>query len=198
MAGGTGPLAVTGETPLATIVACLDQAGIGHMVVGSFASTYYGPPRTTQDIDLVVDITPESFEAFLGLLDRGRYYVPEDSARASVATRDQFNVIDLESTWKLDLIALKDDPFSIEQFARRRKAEIDDTWIFLASPEDTVLAKLLWARLGGSERQLRDVSGVLETLAGQLDEAYLDRWADELGVREVLDGLRSGVAVEDR
>jgi hypothetical protein len=76
MAGGTDPLAVTGETPLATIVACLDQAGIGHMVVGSFASTYYGPPRTTQDIDLVVDITPESFEAFLALLNRGRYYVP--------------------------------------------------------------------------------------------------------------------------
>jgi hypothetical protein len=67
---------------------------------------------------------------------------------------------------------------------------------FIASPEGTILAKLMWARLGGSERQHRDVAGMLGVLAGRLDEAYLDRWADELRAREALDELRAGVAQE--
>jgi hypothetical protein len=187
---------MTGETPLRAIVTALDLAGIGHMIVGSIASTYYGPPRTTQDIDIVVDIEPASFERFLDELDQERYYVPVENARAAVAAKDQFNVIDLESAWKLDLISRKEDPFAREQFARRRPVTIDDTAVYLASPEDTILAKLIWARLGGSERQRRDVAGVLDALRGRLDEPYLDRWADELGVREVLDQLRAEVAQE--
>jgi hypothetical protein len=183
---------MSGDTPLGQVVETLDRAGIGHMIVGSFASTLYGPPRTTQDIDLVVDIATESLHRFLELVDHNRFYIPEDSAKQAVLDAGQFNVIDLDSTWKLDLMALGDDPFSATQFARRQPAVIDGAEVYVASAEDTVLAKLRWHRLGGSDRQLRDVSGVLEVMAGHLDETYLDHWANELGVRDLLDGLRAG------
>jgi hypothetical protein len=184
--------------PLRDVVLALDEAEIGHMVVGSIASTHYGPTRSTQDIDLVIDPREAEFERFLTSLDHERLYVPDEMARQALHPNGQFNIIDYHSPWKIDLMMLGEEPFDTVQFERRRPASIGGIDVFVASPEDTVLAKLRWHRLGGSGRQLQDVAGILEVMAGQLDEDYLDRWADELGVREVLDGLRSGVAVEDR
>jgi hypothetical protein len=178
--------------PLADVVRSLDEAGIEHMVVGSVASTHYGPARATQDVDLVIDPDEASLERFLTGVDHERLYVPGAMAREALQDRGQFNVIDYHSSWKIDLMMRGTEPFDIAQFERRRWATIGEVDVFVASPEDTVLAKLRWHRLGGSARQLEDVSGVLEVMAGQLDEAYLDRWAGELGLRELLDEVRSG------
>jgi hypothetical protein len=183
--------------PLKAVVEALDDAEIGHMVVGSVASTHYGPARATQDIDLVIDPREADLERFLVSLDRERMYVPDELARGALRSHGQFNIIDYHSPWKVDLMVIGDEPFDAAQFERRRRTSIGGIDVFVASPEDTILAKIRWHRLGGSERQLQDVAGILAVMAGQLDEAYLDRWADELGVRDVLDGLRSGVAVED-
>jgi hypothetical protein len=173
---------VSTEHPLRQIVRELDRAGIEHMLAGSFASTFHGDPRTTHDIDLVIDCEREALDRFVRQLDPARYYVSAAAADEAWRRRGQFNVVLLESGWKVDLIVRKQRPFSREEFARRQPAEIAGARVWVASAEDTIVSKLEWARAGESERQLRDVIGILEARAGELDLAYLERWVRELGL----------------
>lgn len=167
---------------LARFVQSLDAAGIPFMVAGSFASTAHGMPRTTQDLDLVVD--PPSvveLDAFVRALPTGQYYVDADTARDALRRRSMFNVIDLSSGWKVDLIIRKNRAFSRDEFARRIKLTLFDVEVFVASPEDTIVAKLEWSKeSGGSERQRRDVAGILATIGSQLDRDYVEQWVRDL------------------
>lgn len=173
---------------LATIVAALDAAGVPHMLAGSMASSFHGEPRSTQDIDLVIDPDDASLRQFAESLDRSRFYVGD--AAVAMQHRDQFNVIDLETGWKVDLIIRKNRPFSRTEFDRRRPVELLGVSTHLATAEDTILAKLEWARAGGSERQLSDAVAMLRVGRGELDTASLQRWAGELGVADLLDQAR--------
>lgn len=168
---------------MSTIVALLDDAEIPHMLAGSMASTFHGEPRMTRDIDMVIDPTIESMTQFVSALDRERFYV--DGAVEAVRRRDMCNVIDIETGWKVDLIVCKERPFSREEFGRREPAIVGGVDLFVATAEDTVLAKLEWRMKSGSDRQFRDVVAVLS--AQDLDREYLRRWAAELGVLESLD-----------
>jgi hypothetical protein len=173
---------VTSQTALARIVAALDAAGIPHMVAGSLASTFHGEPRTTQDIDIVIDPTRETLDRLVRSLDPAAFYVSAKAAEEALRRRGLFNVIDLASGWKVDLIVRQDRPFSHSEFGRRAAGRILGVDLFVATAEDTILAKLEWARLGESERQLRDVVGVIEVCGDALDRAYIARWTRELGV----------------
>jgi len=171
---------------LARLVEALDRAGVPHMLAGSFASSVHGSPRTTQDIDLVIDPTFESLDRLLLALRGGDdLYLDPEVARDELRRRGQFNVIDLRSGWKADLIFRKARAFSRSELDRRAPALVLGVQVFTASAEDTVLAKLEWAKLGESERQLRDVRGILEVKGESLDRGYIERWVDDLGVREL-------------
>ncbi len=172
-------------SPLATIVAELDRFGIPHMVAGSFASTLHGEPRTTRDIDLVIDPDEPSLQRLADELDRSRFYVSKEAVGEAWERRGQFNVVLLDSGWKADLIIRKDRPFSHSEFERRQHATIGDAQVFVATAEDTIVAKLEWAREGESERQLRDVAGILGMSGDRLDHAYVERWVREMGLGEV-------------
>jgi hypothetical protein len=176
---------VTSEHPLRQIVEQLDRAGIEHMLAGSFASTFHGDPRTTHDIDLVIDCDRASLDRFVQGLDPGCFYASPEAADEAWCRRGQFNVVLLDTGWKVDLILRKERPFSREEFARRQRAEVAGVPVWVASAEDTILAKLEWARAGESERQLRDVLGVLEARRGELDLAYIERWVRDLGLSEL-------------
>lgn len=176
------------------IVDALDDSGIPFMVAGSLASSMHGEARSTADIDLVIDPPPGKLERLLRALDSERWYVNAESAHRAVGQRGQFNVIDTTSQWKIDLMVRKDRPFSRSEFSRRTPATIGGSVVFVATAEDTVLAKLEWAKSGGSDRQLRDVVGILAARAGGLDDAYLDLWAPELGVTDLLATVRSKAA----
>lgn len=177
--------------PLGWVVAALDAAGIPHMLVGSFASMAHGAPRATQDIDLVIDPTPAALDRFLaGFADDDRVYV-SSSAQAALAERDQFNLIDTTTGWKVDLIIRKERPFSRSEFGRRVRLPTMGVDVYVATAEDTVLAKLEWAAMGGSERQLEDAATVLAVRGDDVDDEYLDRWAAELGVVELLSEARA-------
>lgn len=169
---------------LTRIGALLDAAGIPFMVAGSFASTYYGVPRTTHDIDLVVDPSRAALDSFLASLGTDDYYADPDVAREALATRSQFNVIDMATGWKIDFIIRKDRAFSREEMTRRQSATVMGARIFVASVEDTIIAKLEWAKLGASERQERDVAGLLEVHRDAIDRAYVERWVRELDLVE--------------
>jgi hypothetical protein len=168
---------------LSTIVAAIEGAGIPYMVTGSLASAYYAIPRSTQDVDIVIDPVEQSLDALVDrLLDAG-FYVDRDAALEAWRLRGQFNVIDGAGGWKADLIVRKDRPFSAEELERRRRASILGIEVALARVEDVLLAKLEWSKLGDSELQRRDIAQLLERQRGRLDIEYVERWVAELGLQ---------------
>jgi len=171
---------------LARLSAKLTAAGIRHMVVGSFASSFHGVPRSSQDLDIVIDPDAGSLQRFLDSLPAAEYYADADAALDAFRRRSQFNVIDTATAWKVDLIVRKARPFSIEEMRRPIEGDLLGARIFVASAEDTVISKLEWAKLGGgSELQLRDAAGIV-ALHGtsKLDVAYIERWVSELGLED--------------
>ncbi len=162
------------------MVAALETAGIPYMLTGSFASSYHGVPRATQDIDLVIAPTREQLTQLLAQLPRTEYYVDEDAAFDALAGESQFNAIDLSTGWKIDFICRRSRAFSKMEFERRVLADLDGSPLFIATAEDVVLAKLEWAKLGGSQRQMEDVAGLLRVRSGDLDMAYIMKWVAAL------------------
>ena len=186
---------MTSEHPLRQIVHELDRAGIEHMLTGSFASTFHGDPRTTNDIDLVIDCDRDALDQLVRQLDPGLFYVSAEAADEAWRRRGQFNVVILESGWKVDLILRKNREFSREEFSRRQPEEIAGARTWLASAEDTIIAKLEWAQAGESERQIRDVVGVLETRAEELDLAYVERWVRELDLADLWERAKAEAGI---
>lgn len=167
---------------LARLVRLLDAADIPFMIAGSFASAAHGLPRTTQDLDVVIDPADgDALELLVQSMTPEDYYVDADAARDALRRRGMFNVIDQASGWKVDFIVRKNRAFSRDEFARRTQLSLLDVPVWVASPEDTVVAKLEWSKQsGGSERQRRDVAGILVTVGEELDRAYVERWVHEL------------------
>lgn len=167
---------------LAALGSALDAAGIQWMVAGSVASSTWGEVRSTQDIDLVVVASRPALVQLCKALPPERWYADVDMAIDAARRQSMFNIIDLESGWKVDVILRKGRPFSQAEFARRRRVEVDGVEVWVTSPEDVILAKLEWAKATGSERQIRDAAGIVAVQGEALDEAWLRRWARELGV----------------
>lgn len=162
--------------------AALDHAGIAYMLTGSFASVYYGSPRSTQDIDLVIAANPAQLRALIERLPSAEYYADLDAALEAHKRESLFNIIDLKTGWKIDMIIRKARPFSQEEFGRRQLLNMQGVSLFVASAEDVILAKLEWSKLAQSQRQIEDAAGILKIRADSLDRSYLDKWVGELGL----------------
>ena len=160
------------------------------MITGSTASSVYGEPRATQDVDVLIDPTPEQLDRLLSSF-RGAFYVSLDEAGQALSTRGMFNVVDLETGWKADLIVCPNRVFDRLEMGRRRKETILGVDVWVISPEGSVLSKLEWSRLGGSEMQFRDAAGVLSGCRDSIDWDYLERQAGNLGVADLLEKARS-------
>ena len=181
--------AVTQIGVLGQILDALEEVGIPYMIVGSFASGFHGEFRATQDADIVIDPTPEQLQAFVARV-RDDFYVSPEAAAEALARRGQFNLVHFESAWKIDLIVRKERPFSRMEFERRQEGSIGEHPAAINSPEDVILSKLEWAKASRSERQVRDAAGVVAAWGDALDWDYLDRWAEELSVSDLLAQLR--------
>lgn len=164
------------------VVARLDAADIPHMLTGSFAAAYHGHPRATQDIDFVIAPTAAQIRALIGALPREEFYADSAAALEALAHEGLFNLVDLTTGWKVDLICRKERPFSRQEFERRTHAVVDGIALDIATVEDVILSKLEWARLGESTRQVEDVAALLAIRGDDLDHAYLDRWVPALGI----------------
>lgn len=179
-------------TALAPVVEALESLGVRHYVSGSVASSAHGLARASVDVDIVADLDSQHVVALVRRL-QGAYYVDEDRVRSAVQARRSFNLIHLATMFKVDVFVSKRRPFDREALARARPEALEEgadaTRYFVASAEDTILAKLEWFRAGGevSERQWSDVVGVLKTIQLRADEEYLRRWAGSLGVGDLLD-----------
>lgn len=173
------------------VAAAFDVAGIRYFLGGSVASALYGEARSTRDVDLVAAMMPAHVEPFVAALG-GEFYADSRAIAHAVASRRSFNVIHLDTMVKADIFVFRADPFGRSQFARRVGKQLTPdhpTSIYVASAEDTVLAKLQWYReCGGvSDRQWNDVLGVLKVQGPTLDRAYLREWARELKLADLLD-----------
>jgi hypothetical protein len=153
------------------------------MITGSVASSYHGEPRATRDLDIVIDPDRGGISRLVGELQAAGLYVDADAALHALDDRTQFNAIEATTGWKVDFLIRKDRPFSREEFGRRARANLLGTPAWIASPEDTIVAKLEWAVASGSDRQLSDVAAMLDIGGGSLDLAYIDGWVAGLGLR---------------
>ena len=176
------------------VLDALETLEIPYMVVGSFASTFWGRPRTTHDADLVVQI-PQGKGRELARLLAPDFYAPEFVIEEAVLKRDQFNVIHREQAFKVDLWLLKDVAYDRERFRRRLLGLLFDREVWITSPEDVILSKLQWYQMAsGSDRQFQDVLEVYEIQESFLEHNYLDRWARSLGLLGLLEQVRQRAA----
>jgi hypothetical protein len=156
------------------------------------ASNAWGIPRTTHDLDFVIQLPQSQIAALAGAFASPDYFLDEAAIRAAYQPPYQFNLIHVPSALKADFWLLRPIPFEREMFSRRVK----DAWfgetIWLATAEDVILHKLHWNRITPSDRQLGDVAGVMAVQRGKLNAAYMRSWAAELGVAADLEAALSG------
>ena len=172
------------------VVKVFEELGIAYHIGGSLASSAFGIARSTLDVDIVADIKPEQASDISENL-RGEFYVDPEMIINAIQKESSFNLIHLETLFKVDIFPLKNHPFDQQAFQRRlQKAISEETsqQLFFATPEDIILHKLVWYKTGEevSDRQWIDIQGVLKVQGDQLDMAYLNHWAKELGVSELL------------
>lgn len=179
-------------TRLTLLVAqTLEQLGIAYAVGGSLASSLHGVMRSTLDVDIVTDMRLEHIPPLVAALSK-EFYADDEMMRGAIEHHSSFNLIHYETAFKVDIFIRKLRAFDQMQLERRETSIIatdPEQSIYVVSPEDIVLAKLEWYRMGRevSDRQWRDILGVIKTRAGELDLAYLRKWAIELKVSDLLE-----------
>jgi hypothetical protein len=180
------PLAITQK-----VTAALERLGIPYFIGGSLASSVHGVIRATLDADLVADLHLEHIPGLVNTL-KSEFYIDEEMIVDAVIHAGSFNLIHLESMFKVDVFILKQQPFDLTQMSRRMPVTIGDDSanpVYFSTAEDMILVKLAWFRAGGevSERQWQDVLGMLSLQSGSLDRAYLQGWAETLGLADLLE-----------
>ena len=184
-------------TPLVEV---LEELGVTYHIGGSVASSIYGLPRLTIDVDIIVDLRLEHVRPLVIRLQT-EYYIDEDMIWDAIRRRSSFNVIHLETMLKVDVYIPKSRPFDQEELRRvQQEVLLEGTRpLNVASPEGTILNKLEWYRMGGevSDRQWNDILGVLKVQGTHLDMSYLQRWAANLKVTDLLERALIDAGLKD-
>jgi hypothetical protein len=178
-------------TVLSLVASILEQQQIIYVLVGSFASSIHGMYRSTADIDIVADLKSDQVIPLLTALQEG-FYVEEHAVREAIERQRSFNAIHFETVFKVDIFIPKSDEFSRKQLERRELREIApgiEQKIYVATAEDTIVAKLRWYNAGGrvSSTQWADVVGIIGASSSRLDLDYLREWSEKLGQTELLE-----------
>ncbi len=168
----------------------LEQLGISYYITGGVASIAYGEPRTTRDLDLVVEVKQAYITRLVAALEQAGFYCPPGAVEDIQTGRGQvLSVTHMETILNADIVLSPDNTFERSKMQRRRLESLDEAGImqfWIASPEDLILAKLLWGQTSQSEKQWRDVLGVLKVQGETLDFEYMKQWAKVLGVVDAL------------
>jgi len=168
------------------VVSALERLGLRYFVTGSTVTIFFGEPRFTNDIDIVVDLPEGTVPEFCRQFPEDDFYISEAAALDAVRRRSQFNIIQPRSGLKVDVIVPEASEFNRARFARARRVHAGDGWdASFSSPEDAIVKKMEFFREGGSDKHLRDIAGVLTTSGSEIDRAYIDQWVTTLGLTEI-------------
>lgn len=173
------------------VARAFEKLGLRYLIGGSLASSLHGVPRSTNDADMLAEV-PAALADDIAAELAGEFYVDADMIRDAAVRGASFNVIHLATMFKVDVFVATRDPMTQEEMRRRQEHRLspdDEARAFFASAEDTVLQKLDWYRRGGeiSERQWKDILGVLRMQGSSVDVTYMKKWATHLGVSDLLD-----------
>lgn len=179
------------DMALEPLIKIFKELSISYYICGSVASSAFGISRTTQDIDIVSNIKIESVDTIFEILKK-EYFIDKEMILDAINTKTSFNLIHLETMLKLDIFILKNENYHLMTLSRaiedRLEQNEDSLRIFLSTPEDIILSKLIWYKMGDeiSERQWLDIRGVIKIQSKNLDLEYLMQWAKELKVFSLL------------
>jgi hypothetical protein len=173
---------------LELIVEILNHLGIPYLVTGSVAAMAYGEPRLTNDIDIVAAIEYRHVDGLLAAFPSEQFYISEESIRDAIRYRKQFNIIHPASGLKADIIIRENTPFNESRFSRIRRIKAGENYeAYFAAPEDVIIMKMYYYKEGGSEKHLRDISGIMKISGSEIDSAYVSLWAQKLNLSEIWD-----------
>ena len=176
------------EDILINTIKKINKLDIPYMLTGGVAVIFYGKPRMTHDIDVVVEIDQTHIPKIIKLFKK-EFYVSEEAINESVMHKSMFNIINLDSGIKIDFWIRNDNEYDIERFNRRQKYMISGNEIFFSSPEDIILKKLLWYKDSQIDKHLDDTFGILQIQNENLDYKYIKKWSTKLSVSNLLNQL---------
>lgn len=175
---------------LARLVSALERLQIPYLITGSVAAMAYGEPRLTNDIDVVVDLDEYHVRGLLAQFPVDEFYLSDEAIRDALIRKGQFNIIHPASGLKIDVMVQQGTAFEQSRFSRARLVYFTDKQGGrFAAPEDVIVKKMEYYRDGGSEKHLRDIAGIMKVSAATIDQAYIGRWADQLGLRDIWDAV---------
>jgi hypothetical protein len=163
-----------------------DQLAIRYFVTGSNASILYGEPRLTNDIDIVADIAVRDVDEVIAQFPSGDFYISRPAFVDAIVRQSMFNIIHIPTSYKVDVVIAPPSAFLQSQFARSKRVAIrEGQTVYVCSPEDVILNKLRFYKMGQSDKHLRDIAGVLRITGEAVDRAYVGEWAERLGLSEI-------------
>jgi len=172
---------------LKLVASRLNDAEVDYMLSGSVALTFYGKPRMTRDIDIVIVIPPREIDRFVKIFEQD-FYIDRDMVEDAVRNQSMFNIIHLETVIKVDFIIRKTQEYRILEFSKRKKMQLEEQEVSVVSLEDLIISKIYWAKDSFSEMQIKDIVSLLDL---DLDMVYVQDWCARLGLdmilRKVLD-----------
>ena len=176
---------------LERLVEAFEQLEIPYLVTGSIAAMAYGEPRLTNDIDIVADVQMSNIPDLLTAFPPSEFYLSEDAMTEAIRHASQFNIIHPASGLKVDVIVRKDTAFNRSRFSRSRTITFGERAdATFAAPEDVILKKMEFYNEGGSEKHLRDITGILKISAGEIDNAYITEWATRLDLNPIWEAVK--------
>jgi hypothetical protein len=179
-----------------SVIRALERMGVEYLVGGSLATSLHGVPRATLDVDLVVDMRMSHLEEFVAVL-QDDFFVDKDMVKDAIRRRASFNILHMATMFKVDVFVVGTDDLLSAEMARKQRVCVQTdppASVFVATPEDMVLQKLLWFRAGGeiSDRQWNDILGVITTQGSRLDLDYLRLWAGRKGIADLIERALAG------
>ena len=168
----------------------LDKANIPYMVSGGIAVSFWGFPRTTHDIDIVIEAREKDKDKIMKIFEKD-FYISDEAVEEAIKNQFTFNIIDNKSGLKIDFWLIKKDAFGKSEFSRKIKKKIYGEDIYMISPEDLVLCKLMGFKETKSDRRLQDAKSILQT--SKVNLKYIKLWAEKQGTIEILNSLMEEV-----
>ena len=176
---------------LQMVVEAFERLQIQYLVTGAIASVAYGEPRLTNDIDIVAALQEKHIAGLLEAFLSHDFYVSEEAMTDAIRHQGQFNIIHPSSGLKVDVIIRNDSEFDRSRFSRIRRIQPAESYqANFASPEDVIIKKMEYYKAGGSEKHLRDITGILKISGESMDRGYITDWAKRLNLTEIWDAIQ--------